>query len=153
MGLSKFASPSEASSVHSQQPLVSRHRTAVFGLGMPAPRHVPSLPFLPASTVFSTRTSQVYCTLHPIMRFATFQALACPPLGRTRSPLASLPKKDRHRLHAVPRVRPACPEEPAFTTLRTFSRRASPLPFARAAITRRQPLHLLRELLRPWIPA
>ena len=61
--------------------------------GLPGPSIVPSLPFLPTSTVFSAGPRsedrdldglQVCCTLQPVMGFARFQS-SCTAFGRPRS--------------------------------------------------------------------
>jgi len=67
---------------------------------------VPPLPFLPASTVFSARTSQVCCTLHPIMGFGPFRVgVTFAPRGVSGDPL---PPRDRgsHPSELSPRRRP-----------------------------------------------
>jgi hypothetical protein len=68
--------------------------------------HVPSLPFLPASTVYSARPLQVCCTLHPIMGFGPFQAPSrAPPRGSTSD---LNPPRDRasHPSELSPRLQP-----------------------------------------------
>jgi len=60
------------------------NRRSPFGSGLPSPELVPSLPFLPAPTVYSAAKQnpktlplgslQVCCTLQPAMGFTTFQA-------------------------------------------------------------------------------
>lgn len=67
---------------------------------------VPSLPFLPASTVFSARPPQVCCTLHPTMGFGPFQA---PPLSLPRDNTSDLyPPLNRasHPSEPSPRLQP-----------------------------------------------
>jgi hypothetical protein len=61
--------------------------------------HVPPLPFLPASTVYSARPSQVCCTLHPIMGFGPFQA---PPPGHLAAArtISTLPETALHTLQS-----------------------------------------------------
>jgi len=63
--------------------------------------HVPSLPFLPASTVYSARPLQVCCTLHPIMGFGPFQAPSqAPPRGSAND--LNLPETALHTLQSFP---------------------------------------------------
>jgi hypothetical protein len=74
---------------------------------------VPSLPFLPASTVSSAQPPQVCCTLHPIMGFGPFRV--------------------NDAEHALRRFQPRLPSPgPRFTPFRAFSlvrsRTASPRP-------------------------
>lgn len=72
-----------------------------FGREMPLSRLVPSLPFLPASTVSAARPTQVCCTLHPILGFGPFWALVLDLASR------------RHRF-------PGTSPEPRFTPFRAF---------------------------------
>jgi len=72
MGLSKFAPPSTSrSSVHSRGPRCTHLRS--HRPGVATTRLVPSLPFLPTSTVFSARAPQACCIPQPIMGFTVFQ--------------------------------------------------------------------------------
>jgi hypothetical protein len=68
--------------------------------------HVPSLPFLPASTVYSARPLQVCCTLHPIMGFGPFQAPSLAlPRGNTND--LNLPRdRASHPSELSPRLQP-----------------------------------------------
>jgi len=68
--------------------------------------HVPSLPFLPASTVYSARPLQVCCTLHPTMGFGPFQAPSlAPPCGCT-SDLDPPRNRASHPSELSPRPQP-----------------------------------------------
>lgn len=63
--------------------------------------HVPPLPFLPASTVYSARPPQVCCTLHPIMGFGPFQAP--PPVHLAAAPtISTFPETALHTLQSLP---------------------------------------------------
>jgi len=72
MGLSKVAPPSTSrSSVHSRGPRCMHLRS--HRPGVAASRLVPSLSFLPTSTVFSARAPQACCIPQPTMGFTVFQ--------------------------------------------------------------------------------
>jgi hypothetical protein len=72
LGLSKFAPPSTSrSSVHSRGPRCTHLRS--HRPGVATTRLVPSLPFLPTSTVFSALAPQACCIPQPTMGFAVFQ--------------------------------------------------------------------------------
>jgi len=73
---------------------------------------VPSLPFLPASTVYSARPLQVCCTLHPIMGFGPFRAPSLtlpygsttdlnPPRDRASHPSELFPRPQPYRVTAA----------------------------------------------------
>jgi hypothetical protein len=75
LGLSKDRPSADISSARPLPVEVPRKRVlSTIGPGLPSPGLVPSLLFLPASTVFSAQCLQVCCTLLPTMGFATFQA-------------------------------------------------------------------------------
>jgi len=59
----------------SKEPRVHSGALLPFGPGLPSSELVPPLPFLPASTVYAARPPQVYCALHPVLGFATFQVI------------------------------------------------------------------------------
>lgn len=106
------------------------NRRSPFGPGLPGPRLVPSLPFLPAPTVcsaarpdpktWSLGSSQVCCTLQPTVGFTAFQASWNPKIP----PHATLvvrgfrkPSSQALTLRSVP-LPGSClpsPRSPAFT--------------------------------------
>jgi len=91
--------------------------------------HVPPLPFLPASTVYSARPPQVCCTLHPIMGFGPFQA---PPLGPPCGSTNDLnPPRDRasHPSELSPRPQPyRVTAAFALSSFERFTSEAPPIP-------------------------
>lgn len=113
------------------------NRRSGFGPGLPRPRLVPFLPFLPASTVSSAEGGsedppfdclQVCCTLQPAMGFATFPAVrSAPCLGDPK--IAATESSDRAFPDGVPPFEafpspvacPSSPQLPAFTDVRAFS--------------------------------
>jgi len=106
------------------------NRRSPFGPGLPGPRLVPSLPFLPAPTVCSAAkpdpktwplgSSQVCCTLQPTVGFTPFRASWNPKIPPARHPGgARVPKPSSQALTLrsvpLPGSSLPSPRSPAFT--------------------------------------
>lgn len=109
------------------------NRRSPFGPGLPHPVHVPSLPFLPASTVSSAArrgpktsslgSSQVCCTLQPTVGSTSFRVLSDPKIpSRNRLGVARIrepfPEVQTLRSVLLPGSSLPSPRSPAFTRKR-----------------------------------